>query len=414
MASRQPSSVNIYELIEQRHIEIVFQPVVSIRRGTIVGVEALSRGISGNGRHVPPTQLFNLAKISGFTYELDRLCRMMAVESFLPLHAANPELILFMNVETAALDQIAAGADSFVNFLQHNQLNPQNVAIEIVESEFGSSAQLLEIIDRNKQYGFLTVLDDVGVKHSNLDRIAQVKPDILKVDRSLVRNLHTNSHQQEVLKALVNLAERTGGWVIIEGVEQQEEAIHALDMGADMLEGFLFSQPHRVDSLADICLDQSRIQEVAVKFKNHTIDKTRLQQAQRQQRLEILQAIAAQLQTVQAEMFDRTLSELLSHYSIVESACVLNSEGTQVTETIRNLRQDEKQKTIIFKPPAQGTNHSLKEYYYLLMEAQIDPFETDPYVPLPSSNLCVTVSTQFENIDRSKFVLCLHIQSNAA
>lgn len=407
-----PSSINIYELIEQRNIEVVFQPVVSIRRQAIIGFEALSRGISSTGRRIPPVQLFNFAKIAGFTEELDRLCQRIAIEKFLPLQAANPELILFLNVETTAIDQIAAGADSLVDFLQQKNLSPRNIAIEILESEFGSLSRLQKVVDRNKQHGFLTVLDDVGVGHSNLDRVMQIKPDILKIDRSLVHNLHTNSHQQEILKALVGLAERTGGWVVVEGIECQEEAIHALDLGADMLQGFYFAQPHLIESHADIRLDQTRIRESASHFKRYTVDKTRRKQAQQRQRLEILQTIAAQLQTVGAAAFDRTLSKLVSNYPIIESACVLSLEGIQVGETIRNQQQDELQKTIIFKPPALGTDHSHKEYYYLLMEAQIDPFETPPYVPLPSSNLCITASTRFENFQQKTFILCLHLQTN--
>lgn len=410
MATAQPSRINIYELIERREIEIVFQPIVSIRRGAIVGVEALSRGLNSNGHHIQPAQLFKLAKIAGLTDELDRLCRMVAVESFLPLYASNPELILFINVDPTAIGEIAAGSDSFVNFLRQKNLNPRNVAIEIVEEDFGSLTQIEEIVSLNKEHGFLTVLDNIGIGHSNLDRIAKIRPDILKVDRALVHNLHLNSHQQEVLKALVNLSERIGGWVIVEGVEQQEEAIQALDLGADMLQGFYLARPHRIASGHSIELELPKLQDTATKFKSYTIDKIRLTQAQRQQRLSMIEAIASQLQAVKPATFDFVLAELIHQYPAIVSVCVLDLDGVQISETVRNPRQDEIQKTVIFKPPAKGTNHSLKEYYYLLSEAQIDPFETAPYVPLPSSNLCVTLSTKFENIEGNAFILCLHIE----
>ncbi|NEQ28417.1 MAG: EAL domain-containing protein, partial [Microcoleus sp. SIO2G3] len=168
MTTAQPSRVNIYELIERREIEIVFQPIVSIRRGAIVGVEALSRGLSSNGRQIQPIQLFKLAKIAGLTDELDRLCRITAIENFLSLYAANPELILFINVDPAAIDEIATGSDSLLSFLEQKSLNPRNIAIEIIEEEFSNSTQLEEIVSLNKEHGFLTVLDNVGVGHSNL------------------------------------------------------------------------------------------------------------------------------------------------------------------------------------------------------------------------------------------------------
>lgn len=93
---------------------------------------------------------------------------------------------------------------------------------------------------------------------------------------------------------------------------------------------------------------------------------------------------------------------------MVESFCVLDMAGVQLTETICNRQSDEIQKTIIFKPPAKGTNHSFKEYYYLLTETEKELFETLPYVPLPSSDLCITVSALFQ-CNHQTFILCLHM-----
>lgn len=89
-----------------------------------------------------------------------------------------------------------------------------------------------------KEYGFLIALDDVGTGHSNLDRISLVKPDILKIDRSIIDNIDQRYHNQEVFKSLVNLSKRIGTMVVTEGVERKEEAILAFELGADMLQGY--------------------------------------------------------------------------------------------------------------------------------------------------------------------------------
>ncbi len=83
MSSVHFPSINIREIIERKAVETHFQAIASIRKKSIVGVEALSRGMDSNGDQIPPLTLFRLAAANGLTLELDRLCRATAVESFL-------------------------------------------------------------------------------------------------------------------------------------------------------------------------------------------------------------------------------------------------------------------------------------------------------------------------------------------
>ncbi len=409
MEAVSTSNFNIRELIEQESIEIHFQPIASIRRGTIVGVEALSRGLDRNHQRIPPMNLFSQAAAQGLTLELDRLCRRKAVESFLQLHETNSELILFVNFHATAIEEVAVGNHSFLKLVQRLNLDPQNVAIEILESEFDSATQWRTATERNKQSGFLMVLDDIGAGHSNLDRVIYVKPDILKADRSLVAKINNDYYKQEVLRSLIQLSERIGGWLIVEGVEQQEEAICALDLGADMLQGFYFARPQPLVSNDSRQWNLHPVQDTSAKFKIHTLEKLKTSELRHQQRTAIAKEVTAQLASVGAESFEHRLSQLSRNYPMVESFCVLDTSGIQVTETVCNPRSDEVQKTIIFKPPAKGTNHSFKEYYYLLTETEKEEFETLPYVPLPSSDLCITVSALFQDCNHQTFILCLHM-----
>jgi len=126
----------------------------------------------------------------------------------LPLHGANAELILFINFHISTFDQDAEGAGSILNLVRRLNLEPRNFAIEILESEFEDTTRLQESVEHYKNCGFLVVLDDVGAGHSNLDRITYVKPDILKVDRSLIQDIHKDYYKQGILKFLVNLSEK--------------------------------------------------------------------------------------------------------------------------------------------------------------------------------------------------------------
>lgn len=411
MAAEPVHHVNIAEIIEQGAIETHFQPITSIRKHAVIGVEALSRGIAPDGSLIPPMTLFGLAAQEGLTLELDRLCRDKAVETFRLLHASNPELILFINLQASTANQKGYGANSLLNVVNTWDMDPRNVAIEIVESEFGDSARLQTLVQNYKRSGFLVLIDDIGVGYSNLDRIITVQPDILKADRSLVQEMHRDYFKREVFQALVKLSEKIGGWVIAEGIEQQEDAITALSMGADMLQGFYFARPYKVDGTTELQFDAGRVDDTAAKFRRHKLEETKRLRLLREQRVETTREIVAQLQGVEAQRFEETLLALMPSYSLIESACVLDESGVQTTETVWVAGKSEKEKTIIFQPPIKGTDHSLKEYYYLLLGTEVDPFETEPYVPLPTGQLCVTVTSCFEDASGASFILCLHMHA---
>jgi len=115
------------------------------------------------------------------------------------------------------------GSGHLLKQVRQFNLNPNNVAIEIIESRVNDTGALNEFISRHREYGFLFALDDIGSGYSNLDRITITEPDLLKIDRSLISQIDINYHKQEVLKSLVNLARRIGALVVAEGVEREED-----------------------------------------------------------------------------------------------------------------------------------------------------------------------------------------------
>lgn len=189
--------------------------------------------------------------------------------------------------------------------------------------------------------------------------------------------------------------------------QPRAEAIIALDLRADLLQGFYFTRPHKIECYDEIQYDLNRVQNTGAKFKSYTLDKIKATQIQDEERLAITKYIAAQIEGIGAESFEGKLTELIGFYAIVQSACVLDESGIQISETVLNPQEVQQQKPIIFRPPSKDTDHSLKEYYYVLMEAQIDPFATKPYV-LPLGRLCVTVSISFKGANsKTFFYVCI-------
>lgn len=405
----EPADIDVRAILDDGRIETHFQPITSIRRQSLIGVEALSRGVDGEGRLIAPIPLFRAAAAQGLTYELDHLCRARAIESFLPLHTADPDLILFLNLAVSTVEAGGTEVESLGQIVRRGGVSPPNVAVEILETAFGDTDRLHAAVQRYRGDGFLVVLDDVGAGHANLDRISFIKPDIIKADRSLVQNVDTDFHKLEVLKSLVKLSERIGGWIISEGVETLEEAVTTLQVGGDMMQGFFISRPHRVGPGEAIRLDRDHIQSLTYTFKRRTLNGIIAERSRGEQRQQAVERIAGRLAAEGERGFEAALSAMVHDDPLVVSACVVDLSGIQVTGTVWNAAEALKQKRIIFRPPSRGADHSMKEYYYLLLETPVTTYETQPYVPLPTGDLCITASTRFQDVDGNPFILCLHL-----
>ena len=227
----------ITEIIHNETIHMHFQPINSISRQVIAGVEALCRG---GANDIQPNHLFAAAEAFGMTLQLDRLCRRKALEAYAGLPQRN-ELALFLNFDASVVDQGVEGSGNLLDCVQTLGLDPGHIVIEIIESKVKDLQSLQSFADTYRSHGFLIALDDVGSGYSNVNRIAQIKPDIIKVDQYIIRDIDRLYYKQEILKSLVGLSQKLGTIVVAEGIERKEEAVVSLNMGA-VAAGLLFGQ----------------------------------------------------------------------------------------------------------------------------------------------------------------------------
>jgi len=194
--------LNIYELIEKESIITFFQPIVSVTKHRIMGFEALTRGVHPETDAViPPVQLFHLAGQEDVRLELDRLCRRKALERFAEIRQNDPSWFVSINFDTSLLDKGVGGSGHIYKTAVKYGIDPSQVIIEVVESQVNDLASLKRFVDYNRERGFLIALDDFGAGHSNMQRISIIKPNILKVDRSILNNLDKEYYKQEILRS---------------------------------------------------------------------------------------------------------------------------------------------------------------------------------------------------------------------
>ncbi|MBK8574153.1 MAG: EAL domain-containing protein [Elusimicrobia bacterium] len=247
-------------LIKERGLRVILEPVVSIRRKTSVGRVARIINVSGPAG----AQSRSLAGREGLAVDFDRWYRREALAAF--KEAGAPGL-LFLGFETAVLDMGVAGSGHLANLVKEMGLHPSDIVISIRESKVEDISVLKDFVARHRAQGFLIALMDVGVGHSNLERISLLRPDILKIGEGLVAELDKEFFAQEILKSLATLSKKIGALLVAEGVSTETQALAALDNGVDMLEGSFFS--HGDGAMAE------QISTLAERHKTFSLEKAK-------------------------------------------------------------------------------------------------------------------------------------------
>lgn len=237
-----------------------------------------------------------------------------------------------------------------------------------------------------------------------------MKPDLIKTDRALVMDIDQSYHKQEVFKSMVKLAHSLGALLLAEGAETEPEAMRALELGADMIQGFYFSRPQKMEpDLLSSC--EGKIDEVMKKFKSYVVRNINVKRACYRECDRMMAEMVSQLSTSTPKMFDACLTEILQKHPEVDCVFVLDEAGTQMSRMVCNPHYSPRE-NVFFKPSQRGADHTLKEYYYYLVASgtMAYTFVTSPYLSLATGQLCVTISTLFQDAYGHLNVLCVDVK----
>jgi EAL domain-containing protein (putative c-di-GMP-specific phosphodiesterase class I) len=403
----------LHSLVEARRITTHFQPIFSVRRKSVVGLEALSRGVGPAGDLISPAVLFKQAAAEGIAGAVEDLCRESAVRNFHRLRARPDELLLFLNLDLTSMSKPAALSAQLETLIRTPGLDPRNVGVEFLESRLDDVRRFGELASALRERGFLVVLDDVGAGHSNLDRIPLFRPDVIKIDRSLITGVDGDFYKQETFKSLVSLARRIGALVVAEGIETEAEAVTVLELGADLLQGFFLSRPSAAATFDNDGFERAAacVEPLARAFKTHMVGQINARKVEYRRFNLILNRILGELVGATAVEFDDVLARQVGEDPKIDCLYVLDDAGVQVTDTVCGAGLKARPGGAMFRPAPRGTDHSLKEYFYVLMDVELPKYTTDPYVSLASGQLCRTISTCFRDAANDRtFVLCVDIR----
>ncbi|WP_216870306.1 diguanylate cyclase domain-containing protein [Modestobacter excelsi] len=213
----------------------MYQPIVDLQDGTLVAVEALSRGEPGP--HESPNALFAAARASGTLVELDEACLRAALDG---AGQSPGPVTLFVNIEAVTLSALSLPRLADLRDLAAQHVR---VVVEVTERDLlERAAELVRGISAVRDLGWGVALDDAGANPQSLALMPFLRPDVIKLDLALVRG-HTTLQAAAVVNAVRAEAERSGAIILAEGIESQQHLERALAMGARLGQGWMFGRP---------------------------------------------------------------------------------------------------------------------------------------------------------------------------
>jgi EAL domain-containing protein (putative c-di-GMP-specific phosphodiesterase class I) len=229
---------------------VAFQPIVDLRRREVFGHEALVRCRSATPKDA--LQVIREALAAGRMGEMGRDLRALAVHGC-------PRTALFLNLHPSEFNEGWLVRPDDAMFY-----HDEPVYLEITESvPLSHFRHCRGVLREIRGRGISLAIDDLGAGYSNLKYIADLAPEVVKLDRDLIANLRGETRLQKLVTAMVGLCDSLGAKVVAEGIETAEEMRAVVDTGAAYGQGYLFARPAFPAPLVDWKADALRPRRMA-------------------------------------------------------------------------------------------------------------------------------------------------------
>jgi len=241
--SKLSLSTRLRKAVEQQDWTLHYQPLIDLFSGDMFGVEALIRWPDPSGGLVPPGDFIPLAEEMGLieaigSWVVEEICRQDEI-----WRREGLELEIGFNLSPRQLwqpDPVRRIADQ----IEAAGIDPQRITVEITESTaMHDPDRTLEVLHGFKDHGLKLAIDDFGTGYSSLSRLRYMPVDVLKIDRTFVRDVNSDRQSASMVSAIIALASNLQMDPLAEGIETEEEWRFLAARGCRFGQGYLFSRP---------------------------------------------------------------------------------------------------------------------------------------------------------------------------
>lgn len=228
------------DILDNKRLNAVFQPIINMNTAEIIGHEGLIRGPADSPLH-SPLKLFNTARQYGKVADLEYLARREVLQSFFNLAGTGK---VFLNISPDVLMSKDSRVGETLRYIEEIGLAPQQVVIELTENAATTDYQLLR--DATHYYramGFEIAIDDLGEGFSGLRMWSELRPDYVKIDQHFIQGINHDPLKLQFVRSIQEIANKSGARIIAEGIETEQELLTIRDVGIALGQGYHITRP---------------------------------------------------------------------------------------------------------------------------------------------------------------------------
>lgn len=240
---------NMRAAIEEQQFELYYQPKVSLLTEKIESVEALIRWNHPTRGLVPPNEFISYAEESGLIVQLGRWIIDTAARQAGLWKKQGLNLRIAINVSARQL-RVPTILEDFTQAILSNGLTPSMIDLELTESCLVDDERLAHrLIRMFRELGAQVHMDDFGTGYSSLSQLARLPLDVLKLDGSFIKSIHTDMKAQALVRSMVAVGHELSLKIVAECVETREQADFLRQIGVDYAQGYLYAKPLKLSDL---------------------------------------------------------------------------------------------------------------------------------------------------------------------
>lgn len=258
----------IYKGLEKKEFLNFYQPIVSLTEGKISGVEALVRWQHPRRGLLGPLQFIPLCEKSDLIVSVDSMVFENGVEDIKLFNKTIEVNDLYVASNFSIRHFMSTGLiEKISKLVEKSGLLPQSIVIEVTESLLVHDSRILqEVLNSLHDLGVRLALDDFGTGYASLSYIKKYPFDLLKIDRSYVREIGRAKNDEALITAMINMGKSLGQKVVAEGVETQSQIDFLKDKGCDFGQGFIFSHPISKEEVIKKISSEEFVKSIAYKI----------------------------------------------------------------------------------------------------------------------------------------------------
>lgn len=398
-----PAGANIEKLLADEKIAVFFQPVVSVRGKAILGFEAFSRSIGGEGARLDAHDLFAQPWDAAVRLRLCRLCRRKALEAFRPIAERHQHMKIFLNVDAVGV-AAAEKPGHLAAICEAMGLAGNRVIIEL-ERPGLNSQEIYRFVHFYRERGFKLSIDAMDGLSAPTEELYTLKPDYIKIDRASYTDVEGKEFKRDMVSGLCSLADRLGSVVVAKNVESEEEAARLLEWGVNIQQGYCYTKDKDCQEKDPIRAFLIKVEDINRRYR----ERAQAEVVQKRKRFEDFHKVLRKVGSKMGETIIHDLPAVAERFANSEESLlcvyVLDENGVQITP--RAFKKSLVAECPLLGPErGKGEDMGIREDMVHL-KSGFDKFVSQPFISVHARVPACTITARFYNRENIQLILCL-------